>query len=209
MPETPPDPASVTQLLDRARLGDHEALDRLVPLVYAELRRVASRALRRDRAHVTWQTTALVHEAYLRLFTGTPPAFASRAHFLAIAARSMRRILIERARARGAAKRGGRANRVTLHDAMIADEPRPIDVLALDFALERLAAFDPRQADIIELRFFGGLTVEEAAEVLGISPATVKREWTVARAWLFRELSHADRTAVAGDAGPRDPGSEG
>ena len=197
--ETSPDTAPVTLLLDQARQGDREALDRVVPMVYAELRRVASRALRRDRGHLTWQTTALVNEAYLRLFAGTPPSFANRAHFLGIAARSMRQILIERARARGAAKRGGGRGRVTLHDAMIGSEPRALDLVDLDHALEKLALLDPRQASIVELRFFGGLTVDEAAEVTGISPATVKREWTLARAWLYRELAGEQAAAAADD----------
>jgi RNA polymerase sigma factor (TIGR02999 family) len=170
---------------------------------------VASRSLRRDRAHLTWQTTALVHEAYLKLFGGTPPAFANRAHFLAIAARSMRQILIERARARGAAKRGGQRSRVTLHDGMLAAEPRPLDFLALDLALGKLALLDPRQAAIVELRFFGGLTVDEAAEVVGVSPATVKREWTVARAWLYREISGENADADPGRVDASAGESEG
>jgi RNA polymerase sigma factor (TIGR02999 family) len=199
----------VTRLLERARQGDRDALDRLVPLVYGELRRGASRSLRRDRAHLTWQTTALVHEAYLRLFGGTVPTFANRAHFLAIAARSMRQILVERARARGAAKRGGGRARTTLHDATLASEPREIDLLALDFALERLTALDARQASVVELRFFGGLTVEETAEAMGLSAATIKREWTVARAWLYRELTAGRESGgAARRARPEADGTE-
>jgi RNA polymerase sigma factor (TIGR02999 family) len=163
-------------------------LDALLPLVYAELRRLAAGYLRREKPGQTLQPTALVHEAYLRLMKDRPDRWQNRAHFCAIAAHSMRQILIERARARGAAKRGGARPRVTLDEALVAGNDRSIDLLALDEALERLAALDPEQARLVELRFFGGLTVEETAEAMNISPATVKRHWTVAKAWLSREL---------------------
>ena len=167
---------------------DRQSLDSLLPLVYKELRRLAAGYLRREKPGQTLQPTALVHEAYLRLMKDRPDRWQNRAHFCAIAAHSMRQILIERARARGAAKRGGARPRVTLDEALIAGEDRSIDLLALDEALERLAALDPEQARLVELRFFGGLTVEETAEAMDISPATVKRHWTIAKAWLTREL---------------------
>jgi RNA polymerase sigma factor (TIGR02999 family) len=182
-------PEAVTTLLERARAGDRSAVSQLMPLVYGELHRVAARSLRRERGRQTLQTTALVHEAYLRLFKGQPVSFQDRAHFLAIAARSMRQILIERARARGASKRGSGRGPITLDESLLTDTPRPIDFLDLDNALNRLAALDDRQARIVECRFFGGLTVEETAEAIGTSPATVKRDWTTARAWLYRELT--------------------
>jgi RNA polymerase sigma factor (TIGR02999 family) len=167
---------------------ERQSLDSLLPLVYKELRRLAAGYLRREKPGQTLQPTALVHEAYMRLMKDRPDRWQNRAHFCAIAAHSMRQILIERARARGAAKRGGVRHRVTLDDALAAGEDRSIDLLALDEALERLAAIDPEQARLVELRFFGGLTVEETAEAMDISPATVKRHWTIAKAWLTREL---------------------
>jgi RNA polymerase sigma factor (TIGR02999 family) len=167
---------------------DRQSLDSLLPIVYQELRRLAASYLRRERPGQTLQPTALVHEAYLRLMKDRPDRWQNRAHFCAIAAHSMRQILIERARARGAIKRGGGGPRITLDEALVAGGERSIDLLALDQALERLAAMDAEQARLVELRFFGGLTVEETAEALDISPATVKRHWTVAKAWLAREL---------------------
>ena len=167
---------------------DRQSVDSLLPIVYQELRRLAASYLRRERPGQTLQPTALVHEAYLRLMKDRPERWQNRAHFCAIAAHSMRQILIERARARGAQKRGGARPRVTLDEALVAGGERSIDILALDEALERLAALDPEQARLVELRFFGGLTVEETAEAMDISPATVKRHWAVARAWLAREL---------------------
>ena len=168
---------------------DRQSLDSLLPIVYQELRRLAASYLRRERPGQTLQPTALVHEAYLRLMKDRPDRWQNRAHFCAIAAHSMRQILIERARARGALKRGGAQPRVTLDEALIAGGERGIDLLALDEALERLALLDAEQARLVELRFFGGLTVEETAEAMDISPATVKRHWTIARAWLARELA--------------------
>jgi RNA polymerase sigma factor (TIGR02999 family) len=162
----------------------------LMPLVYDELRRIAAGYVRRERPGQTLQATALVHEARVRLAAERPREFANRTHFLAIAALSMRQILVQRARARGAAKRGGAPQRVTLDDRNLAaaDGPASIDILALDQALTRLAALDPEQARIIELRYFGGLTLEETAEAAGVSLATVKRQFAMARAWLKRAL---------------------
>lgn len=167
---------------------DRQSLDSLLPLVYQELRRLAAAYIRRERPGYTLQPTALVNEAYLRLLKDDPARWQNRAHFCAIAAHSMRQILIERARARGALKRGGEQARVTLDEGLVGGAPASIDLVALDEALRRLEAIDPGQARLVELRFFGGLTVEETAEAMGISPATVKRHWSVARAWLAREL---------------------
>ena len=163
-------------------------LSKLMPAVYTELRQLARYYVGRERAPQTIQATALVHEAYLRLAKDKKQAWQSRTHFMAIAAIAMRRILVERARAKAASKRGGSRARITLDEALLADHGRPSEVVALDAALTRLARGAPQQARIVELRFFGGLTVEETAEVLSVSPATVKRGWTVARAWLRREL---------------------
>ena len=175
----------------KARLGDrdHLAVSTVMPIVYNELRRLAGRYLRRERPGQTLQPTALVNEAYLRLLKDKKPHWQNRTHFLAIAALSMRQILVERARARAAAKRGGAAIRVTLDEGLAVNGEPSIDLVALDEALTRLALIDPQHARIVELRFFGGLTVEEGAEALEISPATVKRGWSMARAWLKRELS--------------------
>jgi RNA polymerase sigma factor (TIGR02999 family) len=171
-----------------------------MPLVYDELRRIASRYISRERPGQTLQATALVNEAYVRLAAERPREFANRTHFLAIAALSMRQILVQRARRRNAAKRGGDPARITLDEHLLGvggrGGPGDIDLVALDEALERLAAEHERQAKIVEMRYFGGLSVEECAEALQISPATVKRDWTVARAWLKRALepgSHSDR----------------
>jgi RNA polymerase sigma factor (TIGR02999 family) len=168
----------------------------LMPLVYDELRRIAARYISRERPGQTLQATALVNEAYVRLAAERPREFANKTHFLAIAALSMRQILVQRARARNAAKRGGAPHRITLDDHHIdqAHSPADIDVLALDEALSKLAALDPEQARIVELRYFGGLTVEETADVLGSSPATVKRHWAMARAWLKQALDSAPAT---------------
>lgn len=162
----------------------------LLPVVYEELRRLASSYLRRERDAQSMQPTALVHEVYLRLLKDKPMLFQNRAHFCAIAATAMRRILVERARARHALKRGGVAAKVTLDEGLAEDKsgPQHVDVEALDQALERLEDMDPQRARIVELRYFGGLSVEETAAELDMSPATVKRHWAVARAWLAREL---------------------
>lgn len=162
-------------------------LSALVEEAYAELRRIADRYIRRERAKSV-QATDLVHEAYLRLRKDGGAVWQNRAHFLAIAAISMRRLLVERARARAAGKRGGGRVQVTLDESLMASPGRTLDLVALDDALTRLAALDAQQARIVELRYFGGLTVEETAAALRLSPATIKRHWTVARAWLLREL---------------------
>jgi RNA polymerase sigma factor (TIGR02999 family) len=180
-------PTGVTQLLIDWGKGDPTALDRLLPLVYAELRRVAARALQRERPGHTLQPTALVHEAYLRLVDSSNLRIQDRAHFLAIACRVMRQILVDHARTRGRAKRGGGQTTIVLEPPASTD-CCVVDLIALDTALTTLTAIDPQQGRIVELRFFGGLTVEEAAEVVGISPATLKREWSAAKAWLYREL---------------------
>jgi RNA polymerase sigma factor (TIGR02999 family) len=182
-------PGAVTQLLARAKAGNAAAIEELVPLVYAELRRIAGRYVRRERAGHSLQATALVHEAYIRLLKDEDLSFENRAHFLGIAARSMRQILVEHARARDAEKRGGERRRITLDEGLASGGAVDVDLLALEEALERLAARDADQARIVELRFFGGLTNEETAAALDVSPATVKRAWVVARAWLFRELT--------------------
>jgi RNA polymerase sigma factor (TIGR02999 family) len=186
---TSPTPGAVTQLLARAKAGSAPALEELVPLVYAELRRIAGRYAHRERAGHSLQATALVHEAYIRLLKDESLSFENRAHFLGIAARSMRQILVEHARSRDAEKRGGERQRVTLNEGVAAGGPVDVDLLALEEALERLAALNADHARIVELRFFGGLTNDETAAALGISPATVKRAWVIARAWLFRELT--------------------
>jgi RNA polymerase sigma factor (TIGR02999 family) len=189
-----PSPQDVTALLRRWNEGDKQALESLLPLVYAELRAVAANCLRSERSDHTLQPTALVHEAYLRLIGQDRVAWQNRAHFFAIAAQMMRRILVDHARRRRAAKRDAVTFRITLSG--LSEEPADLDpeILALDEALKGLEALDPRQARIVELRFFGGLTVEETAEVAGLGTATVKREWRTARAWLRRELD-ADSAA--------------
>jgi RNA polymerase sigma factor (TIGR02999 family) len=181
-------PAAIAALVENARLGDEEALAALIPLVYDELRRLAAHYLRRERPGQTLQATALVHDVYLRLLQDSHLSWQSRAHFFGIAARSMRQILIERARARRAAKRGGDRVRITLDPGLIVTVPESIDLEALDDALTRLAALDPDLAHVVEVRFFGGLSIEETAEALSVSPATVKRRWTLAKAWLAREI---------------------
>ena len=169
-----PEPAPFDELVARAGSGDHLSLQTLMPLVYGELRRLAAHYLRGERPGQTLQPTALVHEAYLRLLKDRPDRWQNRAHFSAIAAHAMRQILIDRARARDALKRGGGQPRVTFDESLPVQAPDgSVDLLALDGALERLAALDPAQARIVELRFFGGLTIEETADALGVSPARV------------------------------------
>jgi RNA polymerase sigma factor (TIGR02999 family) len=160
-----------------------------MPLVYEELRRLAHRYLSRERTDHTLQSTALVHEAYLRLAGQNPPQWQNRAHFFGIAAHIMRQILVEYARGRSAAKRGGNALTLTLDDAVALPQQTDVDVVALDKALGELSGLDAQQGRIVELRFFAGLTIEDTSEVLGISPATVKRDWVTARAWLFRAMT--------------------
>ena len=179
----------ITRLLHRVSANGGEGVDELLEVVYAELRRQAARYLRRERKNHTLQPTALVNEAFMKLIDQRNVQWQNRAHFFGIAAQAMRRIVIDHARARQRVKRGGVQQAVTLDEAMIASESRSIDVLALDEALSRLAALDPRQAKIVELRYFAGLSVEETAEVTGLSPTTIKREWAMARAWLHAELT--------------------
>jgi RNA polymerase sigma factor (TIGR02999 family) len=184
----------VTQALQALSAGDRAALDRLLPRVYAELHRIAERALRRERPEHTLNPTGLVHEAYLRLVELDRVNWQGRAHFFAACAGEMRRILIDHARARGAAKRGGGANPVPIDDVVLAATDRPAELLALDEALGELERLSPRQARVVECRFFAGMSVEETAEALGLSPASVKRDWTVARAWLNRALAETGLT---------------
>jgi RNA polymerase sigma factor (TIGR02999 family) len=178
----------VTALLQAWSAGDANARDVLMPLVYQELRRQAAGRLRRERRGQTLQPTALVHEVYLRLVDQRNALWQNRAQFFAVASQMMRRILVDRARAHKMAKRSGRWTRVTLDEAVQVARPVDVDVLDLDAALTRLAQFDPRKSQIAEHRFFGGLSLDEAAEVVGVSRATVERDWQAARAWLFKEL---------------------
>lgn len=189
-------PGQVTQLLLRWRAGDEAAFASLVPLVYEELRSMARRHLNRERGTHTLQRTALVHEAFLRMVDQTQVDWQSRSQFFGIASQMMRRVLVDHARRRNAAKRGGGNQRVDLDDALAEEEAGIADDAEIDFeavheALERLEALDPEQGKLVELRFFGGLSIEETAAVLGVSPATVKREWAVAKGWLHRELGLA------------------
>ena len=188
---TQPDPSSyeLTQLLIDCSAGSQDAFDQLFPVVYEELRRLAHRYMSRERQGHTLQTTAVVHEAYLRLIDQKHVQWQNRAHFFAIAARMMRRILITHAQSHAYAKRGGGAIKVSLDEAAILSQERAGELVALDEALNNLAAIDPRRSQVVELRFFGGLSNEEIAEVLKISPNTVTRDWNVAKAWLYREMS--------------------
>jgi RNA polymerase sigma-70 factor (ECF subfamily) len=182
-------PEEVTQLLIGWGNGDKGALDRLIPLIYDELRRLARYYMRRERSGGTLQTTALANEAYMRLIDQRNVRWQNRAHFFGIAAQLMRRILIDHARKRDNVKRGGDVRKVPLDEAALVSQGRAADLIALDEALTRLEAIDERKSRVIELRFFGGLNIEETAEVLSISPATVQREWSMAKAWLYREIS--------------------
>jgi RNA polymerase sigma factor (TIGR02999 family) len=186
-----PSPAAheVTRLLHQISGGDASAVERLVPMIYAELRQIAERAMRHERSDHTLQPTALVHEAFLRLVGKPDLSWESRAHFLNIAAQAMRRVLLMHARERRAGKRGGGLDRVTLDEQLMGSAERGVDLIGLDESLERLAAVFPRKARVVELRFFAGLGIEETARVLEISPATVKREWDFARAWIRRDLA--------------------
>jgi len=179
----------VTTLLMDWNKGNRQALDEMLPLVYDELRRVAGHYLRRERPGHTLQGTALVHEAYMRLIDQTRVQWQNRAHFLGVAAQMIRRILVDHARAKLSAKRGGSEMKLALDESIEVPRGREIDLVRLDDVLEDLGRTDPQQAKIVELRFFTGLSIEETAEALGISAATVKRDWVVAKAWLFRELS--------------------
>jgi RNA polymerase sigma factor (TIGR02999 family) len=179
----------VTALLNRWREGDATALEKLLPLVYDELRRIAARQLRRERPNHTLQPTALVHEVYLRLVDQHRIEWQNRAQFFGVAAQLIRRILVDHARNRRTAKRGGGTLTVTLDDAISEPARRDIDLVKLDDALLSLATKDQQQSRVVELRFFGGLSIDDTAEVLGVSPSTVKRDWAAAKAWLYRDMS--------------------
>lgn len=181
---------SVTALLEQWSRGDRGALEQLLPVIYDELRRLAASYLR-GQGSGTLQPTALVHEVYLQLVEQHRIEFHNRSHFFGAAAQIIRRILVDRAREKGAAKRGGDAVRVALEDALAVSVPRDLDMIALDVALSDLAAFDQQKAKVVELRYFAGLSIPEAAEALGVSPMTIKREWAIARAWLYERLKAA------------------
>ena len=181
-------PNQITALLEQWGRGDQQALEQLTPLVYNELHRLASQYLRRERLDHTLQSTALVNEAYLKLAGQHSMRWQNRAHFFGIAAQLIRRILVDYARSRYAEKRGSSAPKLSLDEVLESAAARDLDLIALDDALEDLARIDARQSRVVELRFFAGLSVEETAEILQMSPATVKREWTAAKAWLFRQL---------------------
>lgn len=191
----------VTLLLSSVAAGNREAADQLVPLVYAELKRLASNYMRRERPDHTLQATALVNEAYLKLIRQQEVNWQNRSHFFGIAAQLMRRILIDHARGHLREKRGGARELLPLNEALVFSPEKSEELVRLDKALERLSALDERQGRIVELRFFGGLTVEETAEFIGISAKTVKRDWALAKAWLYGEMrkEHGD---FAGDLGP-------
>lgn len=179
----------ISKLLQAWSGGDHAALDQLIPLVYNELRRMASGYLRRRMAHNSLQPTAIVHEVYLRLLGQRDAHFENRAQFFGLASHLIRTILVDHIRQQQAAKRGGGWRKVELTEALDVARAREVDMIALDLALESLSARDPQQCRIVELRYFGGLTIEDTAKFLKISPATVKRDWNLARAWLYREIS--------------------
>lgn len=189
--QTSPGNHEVTRILEAVRGGDRVASERLLPVVYDELRRLARSYMHRESEGQTLQATALVHEAYLRLLGGMDVAWDSRGHFFAAAAMAMRRILVERARSRGRIKRGGDRKRVELGEHAVISESASTDLVSLDAALNKLAAYAPRKADVVMLRYFAGLTNDETAAALGVSSATVRNEWTFARAWLMRELKAA------------------
>ncbi len=181
-------PRPITHFLDRWNAGDRDARDELIPLVYHELRHLARRSLAGQRPNHTLQSTALVHEAYLRLARHDRARWQNREHFFAVASRVMRQILVDHARRARAAKRGGAPVTLEIDAAVAGPDRREIDLVALDDALHALAALDPRQSQIVELRFFGGLSIDDVSKLLGISPATVKRNWATARSWLYAEL---------------------
>ncbi|HEV2351402.1 MAG TPA: sigma-70 family RNA polymerase sigma factor [Terriglobia bacterium] len=183
-----PSTFEITELLQAWSGGDKKALDKLAPLVYAELHRTAHRYMARERPGHTLQTTALVNEVYLRLVDTKEVNWQNRAHFFGICARLMRRVLTDFARSKGFLKRGGRSPHVALDDALVVSPQPRADLVALDEALNELSKQDPRKSQVVELRFFGGLTVEETAEVLKVSGETVKRDWELAKAWLLREM---------------------
>lgn len=197
MSQTVPRPPEPTELLLAWGRGDARAFDQLVPLVHDELRRLARQYMARERGDHTLQTSALVNEAYLRLIDLKQMRWQDRAHFFAMAARMMRRILVDSARAHRNEKRGGGVPKVTLDDAVLSPEPRRRDLVSLDDALQALAAVHPRKGEVVELRFFGGLSLEETAEALRVSIDTVKRDWRFAKLWLRRELDRPAKAARA------------
>lgn len=180
--------SDVSRLLAELNQGNDAALTELMPLLYAELKRLAGHYLRQERPNHTLQATALVHETYIRLVDQRQQQWQNKSQFVRVAANMMRRILVDHSRGRRAEKRGGDAAKVLLEEGSLVTKGRAADVIAVDEALERLAAIDPQQARLVELRFFGGLSIEEAARAMGVSPATVKRDWNVAKAWLAREM---------------------
>jgi len=188
-----PSSQSITQLLIEWRDGDQTALDRLIPLVHQELRRLAHSYLKRERREHTLQTTALVNEAYLKLVDHKGMHWQNRNHFFAVAAQAMRRILVDHARTRDAIKRGGGLAVITLDEAAAVADTQAAELLALNDAMEELAQLDARKSRIVELRYFGGMTVEETADVLGLSPTTVNREWQSAKTWLLRTMKRQDK----------------
>ncbi|MDQ3801544.1 MAG: sigma-70 family RNA polymerase sigma factor [Acidobacteriota bacterium] len=190
MEESARNSLQITQMLKKWSEGNQEVLDKLMPLVYDELRRQASRYLRRERANHTLQTTALIHEAYLKLIDQNQVEWQNRTHFFAIAAQAMRRILVDYARERNREKRGGAAENLPLEEAaFVVSEEKSVDLVALDEALTRLAEFDERQARVVELRYFSGLSIDETADILGVSNVTVRRDWNMAKAWLHRQIT--------------------
>ncbi len=201
--ETGPHAEDVTRILDRAARGEAGAIDELLPLVYDQLRGSAAKRMARERPDHTLQPTALVHEAYMRLVGDSAVTWEGRGHFYAAAAEAMRRILIEHARARGRVKRGGGWQRLTVDSLDLGQEPPPLeDIMSVDRAIRRMEDRDPRMAEIVRLRFFAGLSMQEIAEALSVTDRTVRREWAVARAWLFRELSEPDASET-----PRSEGN--
>jgi RNA polymerase sigma factor (TIGR02999 family) len=197
-----PSPQDITQLLVECRQGNRQALDELMPLVYNELRAVARRYLAQERPGHTLQSTALVNEAYMKLIGQRDVQWQNRAHFFGVAAQLMRRLLVDHARRRKRTKRGSGGTRITLVEGLASVEPVDIDAIALDDALTSLEQLDPRKGRLVELRFFGGLTVEETAEVMGTSAGTVKREWQFAKAWLYRRMKQGSSSDVPDDEMP-------
>jgi RNA polymerase sigma factor (TIGR02999 family) len=185
--------SGITELLRDWGAGDQSALDRIIELAYPELRKIAQRCLGGERPKHTLQATALVHEAYLRLIDIRRVQWQDRAHFFAVGARMMRRILVDYARTRGYAKRGGRAHQVNFDEALVVSSELDPELVRLDDALQELSRFDSRKAQVVEMRYFGGLTADEIASVLGISPQSVHRDWSLAKAWLVREMTHEER----------------
>jgi RNA polymerase sigma factor (TIGR02999 family) len=194
-----PQPGEVSVLLTAWAKGSEAARDELIPLIYDELRRLAGRHMAQERTDHTLQATALVNEVYVRLTDQRHLHWQNRAHFFALASRLMRRILVDHARAHQSVKRGGDARHVLLEEAMVVSEETAADLVALDDALSRLSAIDSRKCEVVELRYFGGLTLEEVAEVLKISPITVRRDWSTAKAWLYREIGAAGKASANGE----------